>query len=172
MPKIKERISISDAQLKSELIKLFNSQNTDKGKCREILGRKYKIQVKRFYDTFNSTMKQWQITQEKAQREQIIENTKEAIKEGLKLKLERQLEIQNDIKEIDAKLKINKVTDYSFFQGDAYPYERDLLPNEIAVLIRTKKELHAELSKMAGEYAPTKKDLVHTFNGYDDIIIK
>lgn len=28
MPKIKEKISISNAQLKSELIKLFNSQNT------------------------------------------------------------------------------------------------------------------------------------------------
>lgn len=151
MPKIKERISISDAQLKSELIKLFNSQNTDKGKCREILGRKYKIQVKRFYDTFNSTMKQWQITQEKAQREQIIENTKEAIKEGLKLKLERQLEIQNDIKAIDEKITSNQVEDCIFIKGEKMLHIRQLYPNELAILIKTKKELHAELSKMAGK---------------------
>lgn len=101
-----------------------------------------------------------------------IEAEKEAIKEGLKLKLERQLEIQNDIKAIDEKITSNQVEDFIFIKGEKVLHIRQLYPNELAILIKTKKELHAELSKMAGEYAPTKIDSVHVFNGYDDIIIK
>jgi len=149
MPKIKERISISNAQLKSELIKLFNSQNTDKGKCREILGRKYKIQVKRFYDTFNSTIEKWQISQEKAQHDQTVENTKEALKKGLKSKLERQLDLQNML---EPNFKVEEIVGVDVKIGKVIRAMRPLTPTEI-------KNIHIELSKMDGSYAPAKTEI-------------
>ena len=81
-PKPIERKTISDAQLKNELIALFESGNTDKGKCREILGSQYKVQVQRFYNLFNSVIIEWQEARNVANNEQIYANAKEGLKSG------------------------------------------------------------------------------------------
>lgn len=156
-PTIKK--TISDAQLKNELIKLFEGGNTDKGKCLEALGSRYKIQVQRFYQKCNEALIDWQKTKEKATNEQIQANAVEGLKIGLKSKLERQLEIQAEIMDLQQKLINNTTKDVfiDFKKGVPKNYERNLTPGEIAQYKRTIAILNVELSKMAGDYAPSKK---------------
>jgi len=135
--------SISDAQLKNELIKLFEGGNTDKGKCREVLGSNYKIQVKRFYDCFNTVIIDWQQLKEKATAEQVDASTKEGLKSAVMNKSERQLFLT---KIINGEVKFKK----PFVIGGKimeYPAEPDATDRLKAI---------SELNKMDGDYAPTK----------------
>lgn len=112
-----ERKSISDAQLNAELIKLFEAGNTDKGKCREVLGSLYKMQVQRFYKLFNAALLDWQDLKQKATTEQIQANTVDALKQGLKSKIERIADIQNQIIELKQKLEANQDFKYMVIGG-------------------------------------------------------
>mgnify|MGYP005608853347 FL=1 len=136
--------TISDAQLKNELIKLFEGGNTDKGKCLEVLGSKYKIQVQRFYQKCNEALIDWQKTKEKATNEAIQANTVEGLKSGLKSKFERQLDLEAMLKD-DYRHEDTILNS----QGEVIKYFRLLEPKE-------KILIHAELSKMGGDYAPAK----------------
>jgi hypothetical protein len=136
--------TISDAQLKNELIKLFESGNTDKGKCREVLGSFYKLQVQRFYKAFNTALLDWQKTKEKATNEQIHANQTNALKSGLKSRIEwvqllqKELE-DNRVEESVLDLKTGKVT--RFF--------RAMTPTE-------RKGYIERIAKFEGMDAPTK----------------
>ena len=140
----KPKISISEAQLKIELIKLFESGNSAKTELLGIFRNKYKIGTDRFLREFDKAFIEWQNTKEKAIYEQIYTNQKEFLKSGLKSKLERQLELQ-------AMLDMNYLTKevVGIYQGEVIFTERPLTPSEI-------KNIHVELSKMDGSYVPTK----------------
>jgi hypothetical protein len=79
-----------------------------------------------------------------------------AVKSGLKSKLDRQLKLQKQIEELEKLLIHNKVWDYFINEGESHSYQRDLLPAEISSYHKTLSGLHAELSKMGGDYAPAK----------------
>lgn len=99
------------------------------------------------YDTSNN----------KGKDDAIADGSKEAAKIGLKSKLDRQLEIQADILELQELLKKGTCKD-TFINKAEKPqkYERDLMPSEIARYKATIIQLQVELSKMGGDYAPTK----------------
>ena len=152
--------TISDAQLKNELIKLFESGNTSKTNLYELIRTTYKIGKQRCLNMFDTAYLEWQKTKEQATKEQIQANAVEGLKIGLKSKLERQLEIQAEIMDLQQKLINNTTKDVfiDFKKGVPKNYERNLTPGEIAQYKRTIAILNVELSKMAGDYAPSKVD--------------
>ena len=152
MPKETIKKTISDPQLKTELFKLFEAGNTDKGKCREVVGSKYKIQVQRFYKMFNIIIQEWQEIKDKAEAEQVGDSTKDALKSGLKSKIEWVAILQkelddNQVEESVLDLKTGKVTRYF---RKLYPMER--------------KALYERISKFMGMDAPvsTKSEVTVT----------
>jgi len=139
-----EKKTISDAQLKNELIKLFESGNTDKGKCREVLGSKYKLQVQRYYKAFNNALSEWQEITDKVTTEQVQANQSEALKSGLKSKFQWVAELQ---KELDENRVEESVLDLK--TGKVIRFFRTMTPTE--------RKGHMErISKFMGMDAPTK----------------
>jgi hypothetical protein len=151
-----ERTSISDAQLKDEFIKLFEAGNTDKGKCKEVLRSKYKLQEQRYYKSYAAALQGWQKLKEKAQIEQIHTNTAEALKSGLKSKTERISDIQSQIQELKQKLSDNKDFKYMVINGRVQKVVCEVDLSTRAYIHKTIKDLESEINKMEGNYAPTK----------------
>ena len=144
MPKEIIKKAISDPQLKTELFKLFEAGNTDKGKCREVVGSKYKIQVQRFYKMFNVIIQEWQEIKDKAEAEQVGDSTKDALKSGLKSKIEWVAILQ---KELDDNQVEESVLDLK--TGKVIRYMRKMTPTE--------RKGHMErISKFMGYDSPTK----------------
>lgn len=84
--------TISNGQLKTELIKLFESGMTAKSNSYELLRTKYKIEKQRCLKTFDSVLLEWQNLKDKATNEQIQDNAKESLKK--RLKIENRLDIR------------------------------------------------------------------------------
>jgi hypothetical protein len=144
MAKVIIKKTISDAQLKNELIKLFESGNTDKGKCREVLGSKYKLQVQRYYKAFNNALSEWQEITDKVTTDQVQANQSEALKSGLKSKFQWVAELQ---KELDENRVEESVLDLK--TGEVIRFFRTMTPTE--------RKGHMErISKFMGMDAPIK----------------
>ena len=147
MPK-KDKITISDAQLKKELFKLFNKGQTGKTDLYGIIRTKHTMGRDRYFKNYDLAISEWQNTQEKAQIEQTIENTKEGLKSGLKSKIERQLELQSML---EPDFRVEEIVGTDVKSGKVIRAMRVLNPME-------RRNIHAELSKMDGSYAPAKFD--------------
>lgn len=119
----------------------------------------------KFHKSERTFYNHWNIAQERhTEAQQAINKAKddiyqaneiEALKSGLKSKIERQLQLQKMI-EPDYKHHVVGVE-----KGKTFKYKRPLTPNEIQII-------HAELSKMAGDYNPSKTAITDT-NGNDII---
>lgn len=148
--------TISDGQLRDELIKLFESGNTDKGKCLEVLGSKYKIQVQRFYKKCKETLLEWQDLKDKATNEQIGANAKEMLQNGLKSKIDWILEIQKELEE-------NRVEEsvLDLKTGKVIRFYRTMTPTE-------RKGYIERIAKFSGLDSPNK--IAQTDTEGNDII--
>ncbi len=144
MPKENIKKTISDAQLKNELIKLFEKGNTSKTNLYELLRTKYKIAKQRCLKMYDTAIKEWRETREKATNEQIHANQTDALKSGLKSRIEwvqilqKELE-DNRVEESVLDLKSGKVTRYF----------RAMTPME-------RKAYIERIAKFEGMDAPTK----------------
>lgn len=161
MAKIKsiERKSISDAQLRSELRKLFSKGITQKSDAYGQIRTKFSMGRSRFWKTFDIVHSDWAKLKDKAESEGISEATKEAAKTGLKSKLEKQLELQNEINLIDKQIKGE--VQFTFVVGNKVNKSHNgdifMLPVQIQNELRARKlQYYSELNKMEGDYAPTK----------------
>jgi hypothetical protein len=157
--------TISDPQLKKELFKLFNKGNTSNSNIYELLRTKYKLMKQRYIKMYHASISEWQKTQEKAQIEQTIENTKESLKSGLKSKIERQLELQAML---EPDYRVEEIVGTDVKSGKVIRAMRVLNPME-------RRNIHAELSKMDGSYAPAKidaeiRDLRPLFGDVDELL--
>ncbi len=136
--------TISEPQLQNELINLFESGNTDKGKCREVLGSLYKIQVQRFYKSFNEALLKWQGAKQTATNDAIYQNQSEALKSGLKSRIEWVLELQKELEKNEYEESF-----WDFKTGKVVRYFRALTPTE-------RKGYIERISKFEGMDAPNK----------------
>ena len=157
--------TISDAQLKSELFKLFNKGQTGKTDLYGLLRTKSKLGRDRYFKAYDLAYSEWQITQEKANVDQSIENGKEALKLGLKSKIERQLQLQAML---EPEYRHEEIVGTDVKSGKVIRAMRVLNPME-------RKHIHAELSKMDGSYAATKidaeiRDLRPLFGDKDELL--
>lgn len=136
--------TISDGQLRTELIQLFENGNTDKGKCLEVLGSKYKIQVQRFYKKCNETLLEWQNLKDKATNDQIQDNAIECVKSGLKSKIDWVLQLQKELEE-----NVVEESLWDFKTNKPIRYYRAMTPTE-------RKGYIERIAKFQGMDAPSK----------------
>ena len=130
--------------------------------CMVLNGTKWnlpKTTFVRYWNEANTRHKQTQIKAQKEINDISIEATKEAVKSGLKSKLERQLELQ---RMLEPDYKTKDFVSYDFKAKAPIIIERPLTPTEL-------KNIHIELSKMDGSYAPTVVENTHKIK---ELIIK
>lgn len=144
----KKRKNISDAQLKAELMKLFESGNTGMwgqsgtyGKIRE----RFTAAKDRFKKMYDIALKEWQELKEKATSEQVQANTIEQLKMAVMSKQER-LEYLTKI----AKAEIKVIKPF-VISGKIMEYRMEPDATERMKAI-------AEINKMEGDYAPLKTE--------------
>lgn len=147
--------SLTDAELKIEIRKLWNEGERGKTHLYELLRTKIKIEKKRCLKMYNEVEKE--ATQEtlQAQSDTIIEETKEAVKQGLKSKFERVMILQREVDKILQELDANVTTDYVAYQGYATRVVKEISVTDRAYMRKTLKDLQAEISKIEGDYADT-----------------
>ena len=153
---LNEKISVSDAQLKNELIALFEAGNTAITELQGVIKTKFKIGNDRYFKIANETLKEWANLKEIARNEQIQANASNSLKSGLKSKLDRLLELQEQIKKLNDELETNIMIVSTFSDGELLTGMRPLNSIEKATINKTIKEIRSEISKIEGDYAPTK----------------
>lgn len=99
-----------------------------------------------------------------------IDGEAEAIKAGLKSKYDRVLELQRQVDAMKSELDNNSTVVSVFHNGELYTDKRPLSSLEKSRLHQVIKELRAEISKIEGDYAPTKSTV--TIDGADSIFIE
>lgn len=150
MMEIKNRISISNAQLKDELLKLFESGKTGKSELIGVLRSSFKLGNDRYFKNYDVVYLEWATLKDSANREQITTNAKEQLQAPLKSKLERLADLE---KMLHPTYKV-KETRFDYKTCKAINYHRTLQPDEI-------KNIHSEISKMNGDYTPSKTALTN-----------
>jgi len=145
-----QKTTVSDAQLHSELLKLFESGNTDKGKCKEVVRSKWKLQEQRYYKKYAIALQEWQELRKKADAIQIQENATDVLKLAVMSKNER-LELLTKI--ALGELEYEETTDNPQFGLTIF--KRKPTPTERMKAI-------AEMNKMEGDYAAEKLEIKST----------
>lgn len=125
----------------------------------ELIRTKFAIEKGRALKLHTQYYEEWAKIKEQATNEQTAANTKETLKSALKSKSERQQSIENQIKDIEKRLSKGTYTQKKIVNGKTRTITRDLTPTEISKYHQTINQLNAELSKMAGDYAPTRTRL-------------
>jgi len=100
---------------------------------------------------------------EKVISKQVIQQQKENVSNGLKSKFERLIILQTQVQSILDRIEKNAEIDIMFIEGRLQKIPREMTVNEMMMCKRTLRELQSEISKIEGDYAPTKQD--HTSNG-------
>ncbi len=130
----------------------------------------YKSSIKTFDNRLKIAKERFSVESERInkQTEQLLtEEHKDALKSGLKSKLEKQLSLQKQIEEIEKILEDGETPDtiVDVKTVSSFDITRKITAIERSHLMKTLRELTAELNKMAGDYAATKQDI--TTNGKD-----
>ena len=92
----------------------------------------------------------------KAASDTLVSETVEAVRQGLKSKFERVMILQNQCEKIEQELEANVSTDYVLVSGKLQKVVKEISVTDRAYLRKTLKDLQAEISKIEGDYAPTK----------------
>jgi len=145
----------------------------ERGKVLAKFGKKWQVSNRTFDRAWKIAQERYAITQQKAQ--QVVEavtlqETKENALNGIKTKTQRlevyQKQIDNTITEIE-----NGITeDTIFVSGAPKKIIRKHTVNEVAILRRTLRDLQSEISKIEGDYAPTKQENKNENSGFIKVI--
>lgn len=145
-----DRNSISDTQLRIEMLSLFSSGNTAKSNIYELLRTKYKLEKQRCLRMFDIVILEYQKLTKEVQDKEIHTKVSEGLKQGLKSKLEYCLEIQALLDGDETSETI-----WDFKNDKPITYTRQLTPIE-------RKALYERISKFEGMDAPIKQAAVKT----------
>jgi hypothetical protein len=122
----------------------------------------------KYWKIANETHSQQRETINNARLEQSIETEKEAVKIGLKSKFERLLILQKEVDNCTLDLE-NGFTEELKSTGELVT--RPITIQEKTALRNTIKNLQSEISKIEGDYAPTKAENTNT-NLNQDVTIE
>lgn len=109
------------------------------------------------WNNANSRYLEYRKKAEKAKEDISISKEIKALESGLKSKIERQAKIQKQIEDLEYELSAGIMITHTFVEGQLIEGRRAMNGLERSQIHRTIKELHSELSKMAGDYAPIKQ---------------
>ena len=162
MSKDNKKLRITtDDQWKSIVYDFLADKENKRGKTNfyELLRTKYELTKSTTLKMYDKYEKEFDLSANKGKDEAVLTESKKAIESGLKLKNDRLLELQNQYKKLEDELATNKTVVSTFHDGSLVTDYRELTPLEKAKLHQVIKELRAEISKIEGDYAPTKQDL-------------
>lgn len=131
---------------------------------------KFQKTERTFWTKWKIAQKEYQIqVSERNKQVDSITTSKliESVSNGLKSKSQRMDNLQKQIDDLNAILESGKTKD-AIIDDKTLSYldiERSLTAVEKATLMKTIKDLNAELNKMDGSYAPTKVDSKNETNG-------
>lgn len=127
---------------------------------------KYLVKFRKSEQTFvkdwkkaSAQLQDYQNTLKKEKEAIAIKEDVKLFKEGLKTKAERLLIYQKQINDIQAELELGTTEDVKSSMGEPMFITRNLLPVEKSSMRKTLKDLQSEISKIEGDYAPTKTEL-------------
>lgn len=171
-----KRTKLSNSQLKSEILALFNTGFTGKTELFGIIRIKYTLARDRYFKMYDECYLGWGKTKEIADNEATVSAATESARKGLKSKLEKQINLQNEINQIDSQLSGEVIS--SYIVGNKVHESHDEagnfnLPIQVQNDLRVKKlQYTAELNKMEGDYQPNKVELSGAIEllkfGFDD----
>jgi len=123
----------------------------------------------KFHKTERTFWTKWKLAQSEYQiliekRNKQIDNitTQQTINDvsnGLKTKSERLLNLQKQIENLETELRNNVMHVHAFSMGEMVIGTREMNSLEKAKIADTIKGLQSEISKIEGDYAPTKQDV-------------
>lgn len=99
---------------------------------------------------------QWAEKRQKEVEQLNVRAAVDAAKMGLKTKQERLLNLQKQVDDIQADLDAGILVDYVTIQGKVQKVNKEMNAETKAYLRKTMKDIQSEISKIEGDYAPTK----------------
>lgn len=156
MEKIKKKLFISDAKLKSEILDQFNKGYTGKMEVFGIIRQSFTLARDRYSKLYTEAYSEWANLTAKGQADAIVAGAEKAVKKGLKSVFGKKQHIQQQIDEIQAELDNGTYLDSIVVGGEVKDVERKLSPETKTTMRRVMKDLYVELNKMDGDYAPKK----------------
>lgn len=166
----KKKGYLTDIALKEEYMKLFESGNTENTSTYNDIRQRYTIAKARHIKIYYKTLEEWSNLKEIARNNQIQANTEISLKKGLKSKLERLFDLQEQIDKLNEELEKNIMYVSAFQDGELLTGTRPLSAIEKSTINKTIKEIRAEISKIEGDYAPTKSAQTNS-NGEDVVTV-
>lgn len=159
-----DKNSISDAKFRDLLFKEC-SKSDSKGHLKtnfyDFIRTDFKIMKQRAFNLHDKYYIEWQNLNNKATDEQTIESAKDSLKSGIKSKDERVLNLQRQIDDMQADLD-NGMVSMIIGKRDPKVIEIDIPPTDKAYIRGMIRTCQAEISKIQGDYAPTKVDTTIT----------
>jgi hypothetical protein len=151
--------SISDAKFKQLLFKECSKADSNghlKSNFYEHLRTKYKIEKQRCLKLHDIYYPEWSKLNDNSTNEQLVHSAKEAVKTGVKEKIDRLLNLQKQIDDIQLDLENGTTIDYIVIGGKLQKITKEISVTDKAYLRNIIKGIQSEISKMQGDYAPTK----------------
>lgn len=143
------------------ILNCFGKGIVERGEVMATFGKEWQTPARtfdRYYKTAKEQYKQYQETINKARLEESIKLEKEAVKNGLKTKNERLLILQNLVDVCLEELTTKQCNDTVVQDGKAKNIKRLMNQRELNDTRKTLKDLQQEISKIEGDYAPTKTE--------------
>jgi hypothetical protein len=144
-----------------EILRLLANGIVERGKVLAKVGKKWQISTRTFDRAWKIAQERYLLTQQKLNDKieaTLIQNKTENLSNGLKSKSERLLNLQKQIDNLEAELKNNKMHVHAFSMGEMVIGTREMNSLEKAKIADTIKSLQSEISKIEGDYAPTKQE--------------
>ena len=138
-----------------ELAKVGNSR----GEVLAKVGKKWQLSERTFDRVWKIAQERHIETQSNIQsklNDTLLDEKEGSLKSGLKSKLDRLLELQKQVEELNKELETNIMIVHTFSDGEIVTGMRPMNSIEKASINKTIKEIRAEISKIEGDYAPTK----------------
>jgi hypothetical protein len=147
-----------------EILRLLANGIVERGKVLAKVGKKWQISVRTFDRAWKIAQERHLLTQQKLNESieaTLIQNKTENLSNGLKTKSERLMNLQRQADDLQKMLDHNITPDIvkSPKSLEWLPIERKLTYVERATLMKSLRDLQSEISKIEGDYAPTKQQI-------------
>lgn len=145
------------------IIDQLKSGNVERGKVMAKFGKKWQIGIRTFDRVWKRAQEIHLDNQQAINELKAKEYTKSelsSVKSQIKSKNERLLILQTEIEQTRAELERDLEYDYPVIQGKVQKVSRGLTAAERARLRDTLQKLQSEISKIEGDYAAVKSDVI------------
>ncbi len=151
------------------IIECFENGAIERGEVMAMVAKKWQMSVRTFDRNFKKAKDKHSERRREVEKEKLnttIEQENEAIKKGLKTKFDRLMVLQNLVEKCNESIESGLCSDTFFSKDDgAIETTRKMNQRELNDTMKTLHTLQSEISKIQGDYAPTKTETDLTTKG-------